>query len=67
MVIFCAFTPVALSLGNAPNTFGGVSSYHPPSGFPMRAQETSISRTDRIMRFKYLFFIIFKVFQNLGL
>ena len=39
MVILRVFTPVALSAGEACTIFGGVSSYHPPSGCPIRAQE----------------------------
>ena len=38
MSTFFFFTFVAPSAGSAPMTLGGVSSNHPPSGFPMRAQ-----------------------------
>lgn len=38
---FFLLTFVAPSAGSAPMTFGGVSSYQPPSGLPMRAQPCS--------------------------
>ena len=38
MCSFLVFTPVAFSVGDAPTTRGGVSSYQPPSGLPIRAQ-----------------------------
>ena len=50
-----SFTPVPLSAGVVPTTYGGVSSYHPPSGEPIRAHDTTatamaaISNRDSIM------------------
>ena len=41
MRIFLAVTPVALSRGEVWVILGGVSSYHPPSGWPMRAHEAA--------------------------
>ena len=38
---FCWFTFVALSPGVAPITLGGTSSYHPPSGCPIRAHDAT--------------------------
>ena len=39
---FLLFTSIALSAGDAPITFGGASSYHPPSGSPILAHELII-------------------------
>jgi len=39
MYIFLSVTCTEPSLGDVLTTFGGVSSYHPPSGLPMRAQD----------------------------
>ena len=41
---FCV-TSVPRSAGDDAITLGGVSSYHPPSGAPMRAQEERRKKT----------------------
>ena len=48
MYTFLALTLVAFSLGEAPTTLGGVSSYHPPSGLPILAHEATTKATTMI-------------------
>ena len=42
IITLLLFTFIALSSGDAPITFGGVSSYQPPSGSPILAHEVII-------------------------
>ena len=65
---FCV-TSVPRSAGDDAITLGGVSSYHPPSGAPMRAQEerrkkttpplNPLPREGRRLRKLYLCFMLF--------
>lgn len=65
---FCV-TSVPRSAGDDAITLGGVSSYHPPSGAPMRAQEerrkkttpprNPLPREGKGLRKLYLCFILF--------
>ena len=65
---FCV-TSVPRSAGDDAITLGGVSSYHPPSGVPMRAQEerrrkttpplNPLPREGKRLRKLYLCFMLF--------
>ena len=47
MFTFFALTFTPRSAGVAPMTFGGVSSYHPPSGCPIRAHDATTATKSR--------------------
>ncbi len=58
MTIFFALTLKALSAGEHFITCGGVSSYHPPSGCPMRAHESIVSTQSAMSDIRQVFLSI---------